>query len=195
MSTKRDERDVQAALAEPAFWPNLSQAAGIVGLTKGTLSKQAHAGHIEYRVLGLGRGLLVLPPAEILRLGNRYQRVPAATLVARLSDFFAPRLCADSEVMQRVLRHILDGVVSCGTTKSVDQTGGVGVQEERRPMSNSAPEAPPAWFSEVEELRANPVALAGAVTFVSHDETVGRIRLGQPIDDMPAPGSSNWEVA
>jgi len=57
-----DEQAVCTALAEPAIWPDFSQTAGMVGLTKSTLSKRANAGQIEYQVLGLGRGRHVLSP-------------------------------------------------------------------------------------------------------------------------------------
>jgi hypothetical protein len=192
MPASLNERDVQTALAEPAVWPNLSQAARMIGLTKSTLSKQAHAGRIEYEVVGLGQGPHVLPPLEVLRIGSRYRRVPEETLVDRLADFLTPRLHTDSSVIRHVLRRILDNAASHGTSEAGDETMVSRPQEGRVSLHSPAHDDHTAWFFEVEDLRANPAALAGAISFVSPEDTVGQIRLGRTIDDVSDVGAMDW---
>lgn len=168
-----DEQAVYTALAEPSVWPDLSQAAGMVGLTKSTLSKRANAGQIEYKVLGLGRGRHVLSPWEVLRIGSRYRRLPEDTIVERLTTFLSLRLGTESHVVHRALLHLLD-----------KKTGTVRPPERRLPAPDPDSSDVPAWLIDVEEFRENPVELAGCFSFVSPDDIIGHIRLGVPIDDV-----------
>lgn len=171
-----DEQAVCAALAEPAVWPDFSQAAGMVGLTKSTFSKRANAGQIEYQVLGLGRGRHVLSPWEVLRIGSRYHRVPMETLVERLTIFLSPRLDSESCTVRRALLRLLDEKAAAYTISTS--------REKSQPDPDTGSGDVPSWLLEAEELRENPAALAGCFSFVSPGNSIGLIRLGPSIDDV-----------
>ena len=194
MPALQEERTIQAALGEPGVWPNMSQAAGIVGLTKSTLSKHAGAGHIDYEVLGLGRGYYVLPPREVLRIGSRYHRLPADALVDRLTKFLQPRLGAESDLLRRVLSRILDDIDEGALSGSRETPERVDPRESGRAIPRTERNSAPMWLLEVERLRDDPAGLTGRFSFVSPDDTVGHIRLGAPVDDVAGVTSANWQV-
>ena len=190
-----DEQAVCTALAEPAVWPDFSQAAGIVGLTKSTLSKRANAGQIEYQVLGLGRGRHVLSPWEVLRIGSRYHRVPMETLVERLTIFLSPRLDTESCTVRRALLRLLDEKAAAYTiSTSREKTTAVRRTEKSQPDPDTGSGGVPAWLLEAEELRENPAALAGCFSFVSPGDIIGQIRSGPSIDDVPDVASAELLV-
>lgn len=181
-----DEETVRTGLDEPAVWPDLSQAASIIGLTKSTLSKRASAGQIEYRVLGFGRGRHVLSPREILRIGRRYHRVPEETLVERLAAFLSPHLGTEPHVVYRVLLRDLDETVAGHTLSTSQKESPTSPElEARQPAPGSEPREMPKWLLEVDGLRENPDVLAGCFSFVSPDDLTGHIHLGPSVDDMP----------
>lgn len=186
MPTLVDEQDVRQALDEPAVWPNLSQAAGIIGLTKSTLSKHASAGEIEYRVLGLGRGRYALAPGEVLRIGRRYHRIPDETIVDRLTTFLMPRLQAESNLIRRALCLTMERVVSRETF------GRSGPDGRGQRVSQPRQSTVPAWLSNVEPLRTEPTALAGHFSFASSEDVVGQIRFGPLIDDVEDVTRTDW---
>ncbi len=190
-----DEQAVCTALAEPAVWPDFSQAAGIVGLTKSTLSKRANAGQIEYQVLGLGRGRHVLSPWEVLRIGSRYHRVPEETLVERLTIFLSPRLDTESRTVRRALLRLLDERVAAYTiSTSRKKIAAVRRTEKSQPDPDTGSGDVPSWLLEAEELRENPAALAGCFSFVSPGAIIGHVRLGPSIDDVPDVASTELLV-
>jgi hypothetical protein len=51
----------------------------------------------------------------------------------------------------------------------------------------------PAWHREIAHLRKNPTALAGTFSFISPDDTFGRIRIGPSADDPTDPDSADWD--
>lgn len=183
MSTLVDEWSVRSRLDEPSVWPNLSQAAGIVGLSKGTLSKQVHAGRIAHEVLGFGQGRHVFSPREVLRIGCLYRRVPPATVVERLAAFLGSRLEADSSMIERVLWQLMQSLVS--DRQPSERTGRVEGTSSGASASGprDAEESMPSWLAEVEQLRANPSLLAGTVSFPPGDDLIGAIQLGPSVDE------------
>jgi hypothetical protein len=187
-----DERSVLSALDERANWPNFAEAANIVGLSKGTLSKRAQSGQIEYEVLGLGQGRHVLSPQEVLRIASRYQRVPRATVIDRLARFLSAHVRADPGLLRRVLWRLAEGA-SAGTPILERE-----VAAQSNLSSAPSPEGPetrdetPVWLLEVERLRADPAALAGTLSFASADDLIGTFELGPSVDEDGAFHVGAW---
>ncbi len=177
-----DDTALRAALVEPTAWPNLSQAARITGLSKGTLSKLAQAGKITSNVLGFGRGERVLPPAEVLRIGYRYRRISQAMLVERLAMFLSVRLFIDASLAQQVLWTLAN-------VASRDQTHdrpGDSSEEFPTPLAATSLETNgeiPSWLLEVECLRQDRMSLTGTLSFTSAGDLIGTIELGPSIDE------------
>lgn len=185
LHTVIDERDLQEALCEPVFWPNLSQSAGITGLSKGTLSKQAHARKITSAVRGFGHAERVLPPEEVLRIGYSYRRISEATLIDRLATFLSGRLATDVNLVQRFLW-------TCMETAAYHRAQ--AHSRLRGPSSASDNFEAPSWLIEVEHLRENPHALEGTLSFTSADDLIGTIQLGPSIDDPSRIDLAAWNA-
>lgn len=181
----RQEGRIHAALTERRVWPSLTQAAGIIGVSKSTLSKRAHCGQIAYAVLGFGRGRHVLSPEEVLRIGWRYQRVPQDIVIERLADFLSARIVADAGELRRVLRALMTAL---RVTDQTDQPASA-----LPPARHEEPaDALPSWLAEVDRLRANPAALAGNLAFASPDDLLGAIELGPAIDVAIPEDTASW---
>lgn len=61
-------------------WLNCSQVARILHVNQATLSKHIRKGRVASVRLGLGKGIVLIPPAEIVRLAAAYGRVQPETL-------------------------------------------------------------------------------------------------------------------
>lgn len=179
-----DETTLRAALSEPTAWPNLSEAAGITGLSKGTLSKQAQAGNFASQVLGFGRGERVLPPDEVLRIGERYHRISRAILIQRLARFLSTRLDIDPGVAQRAVWALVDT-----ETRKRIETSCADLDARNATLDPGDDPGIPNWLLEVERLRADPTTLSGTMFFTSPDDLIGTIDLGPSIDEQVEPGS------
>lgn len=90
-------------------WTSLSDVAAMLELSKGTLSKQAQRGRVDFVVLGLSRGKRVVPPREVLRLGRVYRRVPISALKEKLAAYAAGRMSLDAHVLLRELDEMDQG--------------------------------------------------------------------------------------
>jgi len=187
-----DERSVLAALNERSNWPNFSQAAHMVGLSKGTLSKRAQYGQIEYEVLGLGQGRHVLSPREVLRIATRYQRVPEATVVERLARFLLPMVRADPDVLRRVLWHLAESASAGTPSRERAGTAQHSLSGSPSPAGPETRDEMPQWLLEVERLRANPAALAGTLSIASAEDLIGTIELGPSVDEDGAVRVGAW---
>jgi hypothetical protein len=183
MAAVLDERMLETILDEPVAWPNLSQAATITGLSKGTLSKQAQASRITTELRGFGHAERVLPPREVLRIGSAYRRVPQDALIERLTTFLAERLHVDTRLVQRVLRALVE---TTAFDDSEPGPGGTGSGDEHV--------EPPGWLTEVERLREHPEALAGTLSFTSPDDVIGTIELGRSVDAPSETDLAAWNV-
>lgn len=193
MSAVIDEITVRTALSEPISWPNLSQAAGITGLSKSTLSKQAQAGKITSEALGFGRGERVLPPAEVLRIGYRYHRISQAMLVERLARFLSTRLSIDANLAQQVLWALM-GTVCRG--QNLDR---VGDSSQNFPTSGGTTSLEtrvetPNWLLEVEHLREDLSPLKGMLSFTSANDPIGTIDFGPSIDEPIGADLTAWNA-
>lgn len=92
-------------LDERSAWPNLAQAAAMLGLDRSTLSRRARHGGLDCRVEGLGHGPHLVPPREVVRLSVAYARVPQGAVLRRLAAFLAAQLVADgAEVLAALER-------------------------------------------------------------------------------------------
>jgi hypothetical protein len=185
MSTIIDERAVLSALDEPTTWPNLTQVASITGLSKGTLSKQAQARRITFEVRGFGHAERVVPPKEVLRIGYAYHRISQETLIERLARFLVGKLSVDTPLVQRVLRTLMESMVSSPAPSRPNPSQSKGATDKLEP---------PTWLTEVERLRENPQALAGAITFTSVDDVIGPIELGPSVDESSAVDVAAWKA-
>jgi len=146
---------------EEGSWPNLSTVAQLLGVSKATLSKQAQGGRVAFVVLGLGRGTHVVPPREVLRLGQAYRRVPPAILKQRLAAWAARQSQVPADILLRELDQIED-------TEAV-------VQDRGEDMTALAP----AWMTNVDHLLAHPDLLTGTLILAVPDELGGQAVLGQ----------------
>ncbi|MCL5958566.1 MAG: hypothetical protein M1358_04475 [Chloroflexi bacterium] len=72
-------------------WLNCAQVARMLRVNQATLSKHIQRGHISYVKLGLGKGILLLPPVEILRLAAAYGRVKPEEVKRDLARIVATR--------------------------------------------------------------------------------------------------------
>ena len=191
MPVALDERAVQTALGEPTAWPNLSQAAALTGLSKGMLSKQAHAGKIASEVRGFGRGERVLPPDEVLRIGYSYRRMPQSMLIERLAQFLGGRLSVDTDLMQRVLRNIVE-TAGQGQSQALKEDSMVNGAPAQETNSTATTDGTPKWLLEVERLRGNPAALAGTLSFTTADDLIGALELGPSVDEPAGTDPVAW---
>ena len=73
-------------------WPNCSQAARLIGVNQATLSRQIKEGRVSGRRSGFGKGVLLLSPAEVLRVAMIYGRVPLDDLKRSLASTTATKL-------------------------------------------------------------------------------------------------------
>ncbi|GAC1641910.1 MAG: hypothetical protein NVS4B2_31480 [Chloroflexota bacterium] len=185
MVTVLDEKALQTALEEPTIWPNLTQAATITGLSKGTLSKQAQARRISSEVRGFGHAERVVPPREVLRIGHAYRRISQETLIERLATFLVGRLSVDVPLVQHVLQALMEsiGPGPSPSRSDLSQPGGAADELE-----------PPKWLTDVERLRENPHALAGTIAFTSADDVIGTLELGPSVDDLSEADVVAWKA-
>jgi hypothetical protein len=79
-------------LSKRNAWPNLAQAATMLGLNRSTLSRLAKSGQIDSRPCGLGRGSRIVPPREVLRLSTHYAIVDPDVVIRQLAHFVADHL-------------------------------------------------------------------------------------------------------
>lgn len=159
---------------DDAVWPSFSEVATMLELSKGTLSKQAQRGRIDFVVLGLGRGKHVVPPREVLRLGRIYRRVPIAALKEKLAASAAARACLDAR----------------GLLRELDDMD-VGDHADNTDRGRDAMEQAPGWISEVDRLVLHPELLIGTLRFVKPDEVRGVARLGRHYSSAASrPGES-----
>lgn len=133
-------------------WPSLSDVAAMLRLNKATLSRHAQRGHLVSQALGLGRSKRVVPPGEVLRLGELYQRVPRAVLTHELAAFVAARTQADAAV----IAHELETAASCTD----------GEMEMALDKTGVAPRVPE-WMLEYEQLSATPVLQLDKAPFIA----------------------------
>jgi len=152
---------------DEAVWPNFSEVASILSLSKATISKQARNGRIAFSVLGFGRGNHIVSPREVLRLGRVYHRTPLPVVQERLARHLASRTAVDADALLNELRDVADAIANADTES---------------PMSDE-PEPVPPWLLNVDHLVAHPEALAGTLAFVSPNELRGMARLGGRLDD------------
>jgi hypothetical protein len=104
---------LEATLVDDAFmldreavWPNLAQTARLLDVDRSTLTKQAHAGHVRHVKLGLGRGQLVVPPAEVLRLAAVYRRVSITEVRRNLAREMAAHTTSSEEAFLHALERL-----------------------------------------------------------------------------------------
>ncbi|GEM_PF-2225023 len=122
-------------------WPSLSDAAGMLSLHKATISRQARRGNITARSVGFGHSKRVVSPAEVLRLGRVYQRIPIAVLERRLAAYVAARTQEDVEAIERSLSEDL----------GVGEPGGpAGTRGEDGVQASGVP----TWMLEFDRLQA-----------------------------------------
>lgn len=152
---------------DQAVWPNFSEVAAMLELSKATLSKQAQNGRIAFSVLGFGQGRHVVPPREVLRLSRVYRRAPLSVVQERLALYLSARTAVDAAILLNELRAVVDA----------DSDGDTRYTRGDEPLSA------PRWLLNVDYLTAHPEALAGTLSFVSLDEVQGMARLGGRLDD------------
>ncbi len=158
---------VTAVWEDQAVWPNFSEVASMLDLSKATLSKQARNGRVAFSVLGFGQGRHVVPPREVLRLSRVYRRAPLSVVQERLAIYLSSRTAVDAATLLNELRAVEDA----------DSNGNT------RPTRDDEPLSAPRWLLNVDHLTAHPEALAGTLAFVSSDGVQGMARLGGRLDE------------
>jgi hypothetical protein len=138
-----------ALLNGETAWINLAQTARLLGVDRSTLSKQAHAGRVRYEKLGLGRGQLVVSPAEVLRLADIYRRVPMREVKKNLAHELAVYMSSDEETVIRALdelhasvteasaqsRQPEDDVITAVRSTRVDRAEGRSMETSTEPSA------------------------------------------------------------
>jgi len=152
---------------DEAVWPNFSEVASILSLSKATISKQARNGRIAFLVLGFGRGKHIVSPQEVLRLGRVYHRAPLPVVQERLARHLASRTAVAADVLLDELRDVTNAIANVDTEH----------------LSSDEPEPVPPWLLNVDHLVTHPETLTGTLAFVSPDELRGMARLGGRLDD------------
>lgn len=109
------------------MWITLGETARLVGVDRSTLSKQARAGRVRCVRVGLGRGQLVVSPAEVLRLAGLYRRVPMKEVQSKLAHELAVKTHQSDEAISQTLARldILEVVAAARTRRkeAEDVTG------------------------------------------------------------------------
>ncbi len=152
-------------------WPDISETAKILGLSKSTISKQAKKGRIQTTPVGLGRGRrYIIPPHVVLYLGDRYQ-ISSHVIEKKLAEVMANRVQQDSSL-------ILHALHTCALKMRSQR----GVIEDRRIEARQGPDARetkndlsrPAWtVAEMKKLDLD--RLVGMIVLTSSDDIAGEV--------------------
>jgi hypothetical protein len=145
-------------------WPSLSDAAGMLHVHKATLSRQAQRGNVAAQVVGFGSGKRLVSPAEVLRLGRLYRRVPQAVLERDLGVYVAERTRSD------VRRRDHD---PAPTITATDAAAG------RRPLGGAeGGQDLPAWMAEFSRLFAQSTLQPDTAPFIAADREEDAVYAG-----------------
>lgn len=150
-------RDV-ALLEREGAWTNLAQTARLLGVDRSTLSKHAQAGHVHCVKVGLGRGQLVVPPREVLRLARVYRRVPIQEVQQKLAHEVAVHTFSDEEAVMHALEQLQgrnEWTEGESAARAVDQAAAAPVINlgRLRPRRAREEDVPAAGFLEAIDRR------------------------------------------
>ncbi len=174
-----------ALLDDRQAWPDISETARILGLSKSTISKQARKGRVQTTPVGLGRGRRsIISPQGVLYLGDRYQ-MSSHVIEERLAEVMAKRLRQDTSLVRRALH-------SCGLTMRAQ--GGV-VEDRRIEVRQDSDDreargdvAGLAWtVAEMKKLDLD--QFAGMIVLTSPDDIVGDVPSAKMHLDEVAPAA------
>ena len=157
-------------------WPDMSETARILGLSKSTISKQARKGRIPTTPVGLGRGRrYIISPHVVLDLGDRYQ-ISSRVIEERLAEVMAKRLRQDTSLIRRALRTSALTMRSQGGMIEDDH---IEVQQNPDTREARGDVAGPAWMvAEIKKLDLD--RLAGMIVLTSSDDIAGEVPYAHP---------------
>jgi hypothetical protein len=135
-------------------WPSLSDAAGMLRLHRATLSRQVQRGNIAAQAVGLGHGKRLVSPAEVLRLGQLYRRVPQGVLEQDLARYVAERT---------------PPAARCSEHGSAVARAGTDAAETSLPADGTAQSGMPSWMWEFNRLLAQSPLPPDTEPFITAD--------------------------
>jgi hypothetical protein len=144
-------------------WPSLSDAAGMLRLHKATLSRQVQKGNVAAQAVGLGHGKRLVSPAEVLRLGKLYQRVPQAVLERNLARYVAERTPSADR---------------CNETRSTAAIAGTNAVEMSSPSDGTTAPGMPSWMAEFNRLLGQPALQPDTAPFIAANHEVDWLYAG-----------------